>query len=63
MSRVGQIALITAGTAAAGLLGYCVYFDYMRRNSSEFRKGLREYAGRARWVACGRVRCVMRLQL
>ncbi|KAL1413487.1 mitochondrial import receptor subunit tom20 [Vanrija albida] len=42
MSRAGQIALITAGTAAAGLLGYVVYFDYMRRNSPEFRKGLRK---------------------
>lgn len=37
----GQIALITAGTLATGALGYAIYFDYMRRNSPEFRRSLR----------------------
>ncbi|WVN86285.1 uncharacterized protein L203_101448 [Cryptococcus depauperatus CBS 7841] len=36
----------TAGTiaavAATGFLGYAIYFDYMRRNSPEFRKSLRK---------------------
>lgn len=50
MSRAGQIALITAGTVATGILGYVVYFDYMRRNSSEFRKGLSEYALQQLWT-------------
>ena len=41
MSRsAGQIAAITAATALTGLVGYAVYFDYMRRNSTEFRKGI-----------------------
>lgn len=38
--RASQIALISAGAAVTGVLGYAVYFDYMRRNSPEFRKGL-----------------------
>ena len=41
MSRsAGQIAAITAATALTGIVGYAVYFDYMRRNSADFRKGL-----------------------
>lgn len=40
----GQIALITAGTLATGALGYAIYFDYMRRNSPEFRRSLRKQA-------------------
>lgn len=40
--RAGQVALLTAGAAVTGVLGYAVYFDYMRRNSATFRKGLRE---------------------
>jgi import receptor subunit TOM20 len=40
--RAGQVALITAGAAVTGVLGYALYFDYMRRNSPAFRKGLRE---------------------
>lgn len=43
--RAGQIALITAGAAVTGVLGYALYFDYMRRNSPEFRKGLSECEG------------------
>ena len=39
-NRPAQIALITVGTLLAGAAGYAVYFDYMRRNSPEFRKGL-----------------------
>lgn len=40
--RAGKIALLTVGALTAGALGYAVYFDYMRRNSAEFRKGLSE---------------------
>lgn len=40
--RAGKIALLTVGAITAGALGYAVYFDYMRRNSAEFRKGLSE---------------------
>ncbi|WVQ81828.1 hypothetical protein IAT38_003955 [Cryptococcus sp. DSM 104549] len=36
-----RIAGLTAAVAVTGLLGYAVYFDYMRRNSTEFRRGLR----------------------
>jgi import receptor subunit TOM20 len=39
-----QIALLTAATAVTGLVGYAVYFDYMRRNNPEFRKNIRECA-------------------
>ncbi|KAG0676965.1 hypothetical protein C6P40_001039 [Pichia californica] len=31
---------VTFLTAAAGALGYCVYFDYQRRNNVEFRKSI-----------------------
>jgi hypothetical protein len=41
-NRSAQIALVTVGTLLAGAAGYAVYFDYMRRNSPEFRKGLSE---------------------
>lgn len=34
--------LAVASIAAAGVLGYAVYFDYNRRNSPEFRKQLRK---------------------
>lgn len=34
------IALYTTGAILTGLVGYAVYFDYMRRNSPEFRKNL-----------------------
>ncbi|GFZ52104.1 hypothetical protein JCM24511_09877 [Saitozyma sp. JCM 24511] len=37
-----QIALLTAATAVTGLVGYAVYFDYMRRNNPEFRKNIRK---------------------
>lgn len=40
--RAGQVALITAGAAVTSVVGYALYFDYMRRNSPTFRKGLRE---------------------
>ncbi|EJT48680.1 hypothetical protein A1Q2_08292 [Trichosporon asahii var. asahii CBS 8904] len=40
--RAGKIALLTVGALTAGALGYAVYFDYMRRNSAEFRKGLKK---------------------
>lgn len=28
-------------TAGVGFLGYCVYFDYKRRNDKEFRRAIR----------------------
>lgn len=34
--------LTFASIAAAGVLGYAIYFDYNRRNSPEFRKQLRK---------------------
>ncbi|WRT68678.1 uncharacterized protein IL334_005657 [Kwoniella shivajii] len=37
-----RIAGATAAVALTGFLGYAVYFDYMRRNSPEFRKGLKK---------------------
>ncbi|WVR09384.1 hypothetical protein IAU60_006451 [Kwoniella sp. DSM 27419] len=37
-----RIAGTTAAVALTGLVGYAVYFDYMRRNSPEFRKGLKK---------------------
>ncbi|WWC90425.1 uncharacterized protein L201_005360 [Kwoniella dendrophila CBS 6074] len=36
-----RIAGATAAVAVTGFLGYAVYFDYMRRNSPEFRKSLK----------------------
>jgi hypothetical protein len=40
-SSAGQIALLTTGVIVTGFLGYAVYFDYQRRNSASFRKGIR----------------------
>ncbi|OCF38395.1 hypothetical protein I317_07838 [Kwoniella heveanensis CBS 569] len=37
-----RIAGTTAAVALTGLVGYAVYFDYMRRHSAEFRKGLKK---------------------
>lgn len=37
----GRIALLTAGAVATGFVGYAIYFDYMRRNSPDFRRSLR----------------------
>ncbi|KAI3403847.1 TOM20 [Candida oxycetoniae] len=37
-------ALIITGIAATALAGYVVYFDYQRRNSSQFRRSLRKKA-------------------
>ncbi|WWD19313.1 hypothetical protein CI109_103771 [Kwoniella shandongensis] len=37
-----RIAGATAAVVATGFLGYAVYFDYMRRNSPEFRKSLKK---------------------
>jgi import receptor subunit TOM20 len=37
-----QIVLLTAATAVTGLVGYAVYFDYMRRNNPDFRKNIRK---------------------
>ncbi|WWC63594.1 uncharacterized protein I303_106199 [Kwoniella dejecticola CBS 10117] len=37
-----RIAGATAAVAVTGFLGYAVYFDYMRRHSAEFRKGLKK---------------------
>ncbi|WVQ68543.1 hypothetical protein V866_000132 [Kwoniella sp. B9012] len=37
-----RIAGATAAVALTGFLGYAVYFDYMRRHSPEFRKGLKK---------------------
>jgi import receptor subunit TOM20 len=39
-----QIVLLTAATAVTGLVGYAVYFDYMRRNNPDFRKSIRKWA-------------------
>lgn len=33
-------ASITFLSLAAGALGYCLYFDYQRRNNAEFRKSI-----------------------
>lgn len=35
------IALTTAGVLATGALAYAFYFDYRRRNDSEFRRNLK----------------------
>ncbi|KAM0750979.1 protein import receptor MAS20 [Meredithblackwellia eburnea MCA 4105] len=35
-----QIAGATAATAALGLVSYCIYFDYKRRNDKQFRHRL-----------------------
>ncbi|KAK4683560.1 hypothetical protein P7C73_g6684, partial [Tremellales sp. Uapishka_1] len=40
--QAGRIALISTATVVTGLVGYAVYFDYMRRNNSSFRKGLKK---------------------
>ena len=37
-----RIALQITSVAAAGMVAYAVYFDYIRRNSPEFRKQLRK---------------------
>ncbi|WVQ95207.1 hypothetical protein IAU59_002301 [Kwoniella sp. CBS 9459] len=42
MSSPLRIAGTTAAVALTGLVGYAVYFDYMRRHSAEFRKGLKK---------------------
>ncbi|EIW68330.1 hypothetical protein M231_00348 [Tremella mesenterica] len=36
-----QIALASTAVAVTGFLGYCVYFDYMRRHNPQFRARLR----------------------
>lgn len=33
-------AAVTFLSLAAGALGYCLYFDYQRRNNSEFRRSI-----------------------
>ncbi len=40
----GQIALITAGAAVTGFIGYAFYFDYQRRHNPAFRKNLKKQA-------------------
>ncbi|KAK8854551.1 hypothetical protein IAR55_003290 [Kwoniella newhampshirensis] len=37
-----RVAGATAAVAVTGFLGYAVYFDYMRRNSADFRKSLKK---------------------
>lgn len=44
--RPGTIAALTAGTAAAGLLAYAMYFDHRRRSDPEFRKALKRESKR-----------------
>lgn len=42
---VGTRTIVTA-SAAVAIVGYLIYFDYKRRNDSEFRKRLRKFEGR-----------------
>ena len=40
-SRTTSAVLVAAGVALAGLAAYAVYFDYKRRNDTQFRRQLR----------------------
>ncbi|KAL1889923.1 mitochondrial import receptor subunit tom20 [Ceratocystis pirilliformis] len=41
MVQSSTVVKASVATAAAGLVAYVIYFDYMRRGSSEFRRSLR----------------------
>ena len=40
-SRTSTVLTAAAVTVLGGLVAYAVYFDYKRRNDSDFRKKLR----------------------
>ena len=40
-SRTSSVLTVAAVTVLGGLFAYAVYFDYKRRNDSDFRKKLR----------------------
>jgi import receptor subunit TOM20 len=52
-SKSRNVLAIAAATVATGVLAYLVYFDYKRRNDSQFRKKLRKYTTHRQ----GRARC------
>lgn len=43
-NSIGRAITITSAIAAISAVGYAIYFDYQRRNNSEFRKSLRTKA-------------------
>jgi len=42
--NTAQIAGISVAVVATGIIGYVAYFDHMRRNNPDFRKGIRTSA-------------------
>ena len=43
-SRTSTVLTVAAVTVVSGLVAYAVYFDYKRRNDSDFRKKLRTWS-------------------
>ena len=43
-SRTTSVLTVAAVTVLGGLFAYAVYFDYKRRNDSDFRKKLRTWS-------------------